>query len=47
MPRTTPRTPRRKEGVRVRVGEEEGVGEAQMREVTWGRGEAKGRMERR
>ena len=27
--------------MRVRVGEEEGVGEVHMRDVTWGRGEAK------
>ena len=44
MPRMTASTPRRKEGVRVSVG---GGWDVQIREVRWGRGEGKGRIERR
>jgi hypothetical protein len=49
VPRRTARTPRRKEGVRVSVGggDEDWGGGVQIREVSWGRGEGKGRTERR
>ena len=50
MPRRTARTPRRKEGVRTScggwVGDDWGGG-VQIREVSCGRGEGKGRIERR
>jgi len=51
VPRRTARTPRRKEGVRVSWGGwaegDDWGGGVQMREVSWGRGEGKGRIERR
>ena len=49
MPRMTASTPRRKEGVRVSVGGgwDDGGGDVQIREVSCGRREGKGRTERR